>query len=239
MLGNRTHSPCLFRQPKGIASTLLHILVDQGLLDYNDPVSKHWPEFGQKGKKDITVRQLLCHEACLFHIREMIDDAEQMLDWNFMIGAIERARPVHTPGQHNGYHALTYGWLIGELIHRVTNQPFEQVLLEKLSKPLGLDGLFVGMPSEQNKRRAYLINSIGGERTGKQVERILQRNVLKAVTQGLKLVNVDLNQTHLSVNSSRNAVPRSKPRGYRKCLYSRNEWYVHFSLIGKGLRYAR
>ncbi|OUR88002.1 hypothetical protein A9Q81_25220 [Gammaproteobacteria bacterium 42_54_T18] len=184
-----------FSTTKGVASTLLHILVDQGLLDYNDPVSKHWPEFAQKGKKDITVRQLLCHEAGLFHIRDMIEDAEQMLDWDFMIGAIERSRPVHTPGQHNGYHALTYGWLIGELIHRVTNKPFEQVLSEKLSKPLGLDGLFVGMPPEQNKRRAHLINSIGGERTGKQVERILQRNALKAITQGLKLANIDLDQT--------------------------------------------
>lgn len=112
-----------------------------------------------------------------------------------MVGALEQARPVHTPGKHNGYHALTFGWLVGELIHRVTNRPFNEVLTEKLTKPLGLDGLFVGMPSDQEKRRAHLIHSVGNERTGKQVDRILQRNALKAMTQGLKLANIDLNQT--------------------------------------------
>lgn len=184
-----------FSTTKGVASTLLHILVDEGLLNYDDPISKHWPEFGQQGKQEITVRHLLCHEAGLFHIREMISDAEQMLDWNFMVKTLEQARPVHTAGQHNGYHAFTYGWLVGELIHRVTNRPFEEVLKQKLTKPLGLDGLFVGMPLDQNKRKADLVNTVANEHAGKQLERVLQRNLLKALTQGLKLANIDLDQT--------------------------------------------
>ena len=69
-----------FSTTKGVASAVLHVLADQGLLDFDDPVSLHWPEFAQKAKQDITIRQLLCHEAGMYHIREMLDDAEQMMD---------------------------------------------------------------------------------------------------------------------------------------------------------------
>ncbi len=185
-----------FSTTKGVASTLLHILVDQGYLNYDDPVSRHWPEFGQKSKKNITVRQLLCHEAGLYHIREMIDDAEQMMDWNYMTTAIERAQPIHEPGTNHGYHALTYGWLIGELIQRITNKTFAEVLDELISMPLGLDGLYVGLPQDQLKRKAELVNSIGGNsKFAYQSHRASQKLFLKAVTKGLKIANVDLDKT--------------------------------------------
>lgn len=183
-----------FSTTKGVASTLIHILADEGLLDYEDTVSKHWPEFGQKGKQDITIRQLLCHEAGMYHIRDMIDDAEQMLDWDYMVGAMERTRPVHTPGEHHGYHALSYGWLIGELIQRITNKPFSQVLEEKISRPLGLDGLYIGMPESQLGRQARLIHSFGGH-NGAGLERQAQKVIVKTITNGLKIANIDLNQT--------------------------------------------
>lgn len=184
-----------FSTTKGVAATLLHVLVDEGLLNYDDHVSKHWPEFGQKAKQEITIRQLLCHEAGLYHIREMIDDAEQMLDWEYMVGALEAARPIHTPGATNGYHALTFGWLIGEVIRRVTGKSFAQVLHEKITFPLALDGLFVGLPEQQMARRAELVNSIGKGRSGMNIDRNVQRVVLKLVSQGLKTVNIDLDQT--------------------------------------------
>lgn len=189
-----------FSTTKGVASTLLHILVDEGYLDYDDRVCQHWPEFGQRGKQDITVRQLLCHEAGLYHIREMIDDAEQMFDWDYMVSALERARPVHRPSEHHGYHALTFGWLIGELIQRVTCKPFAQVLDEKITRPLGLDGVYVGLPDSQLKRHAELIQTIGGmdagaPRSGPRLERAVQRIILKTLSGGLRLANIDLNQT--------------------------------------------
>lgn len=184
-----------FSTTKGVASTLLHILADEGLLNYDDPVSKHWPEFGQKAKQEITIRQLLCHEAGLYHIREMIEDAEQMMDWEYMVGALENARPIHTPGATNGYHALTFGWLIGEIIRRVTGKSFAQVLQEKITAPLMLDGLYVGLPENQMARRAELVNSVGKGRTGLSVDRNVQRIVLKLVSQGLKTVKIDLDQT--------------------------------------------
>src|SRR5690606_33163725 len=86
-----------FSTTKGVAATLLHICADRGLIDYDARVSKYWPEFGQAGKQAITVRQVLSHQSGLYHIRQMIDHVDRMLDWKYMIQAIEQARPVHTP----------------------------------------------------------------------------------------------------------------------------------------------
>ena len=79
-----TMSPS-FSTSKGVASTLVHIMVDRGLLDYDDRVSSFWPEFGRAGKKLITVRHVLAHQSGLYHIRQMIDHADRMLDWEYMI----------------------------------------------------------------------------------------------------------------------------------------------------------
>ncbi|MGC1508116.1 serine hydrolase domain-containing protein [Ketobacter sp.] len=185
-----------FSTTKGVASTLLHILVDHGYLRYDDPVSKYWPEFGQKSKQFITVRQLLCHEAGLYHIREMIDDAERMMDWNFMTTAIERAKTIHEPGATNGYHAFTYGWLIGELIQRVTHKTFAEVLEEMVTIPLGLDGLFVGLPPSEMNRRAELVNNVGKNNpNAMRFERRTQHLLMKALTAGLKVANIDLDKS--------------------------------------------
>jgi CubicO group peptidase (beta-lactamase class C family) len=142
---------------KGITSTLLHICVDRGLLDYDDPVCEYWPEFASGGKQDVTVRQLLCHEAGLFDIRSLVDKAERMLDWDYMTGALAAATPCHPPGKSHGYHGFTYGWLVGELIRRVTGKPFSEVLEAELVRPLGLDGCYIGLPADQMRRRARLL----------------------------------------------------------------------------------
>ncbi len=141
---------------KGVASTLLHVLADKGLLDYDEPVAKHWPEFAYAGKGKITIRQVLCHEAGLYDIRSMIDHARRMLDWEYMVRALEAAHPIHEPGKSHGYHGLTYGYLVGEIIQRVTGKPFRQVLEEEITRPLDLDGLFIGLPADQAHRKATL-----------------------------------------------------------------------------------
>ncbi|MEM7408938.1 MAG: serine hydrolase domain-containing protein [Myxococcota bacterium] len=144
---------------KGVASTLLHMLVDRGLLDYDDPVAAHWPEFAQGGKAEITIRQVMCHEAGLYSIRQLVDHAHRMLDWEYMVEALGDAVPLHRPGKAHGYHGLTYGWLVGELIQRVTGKSFSDLLASEIAEPLGLDGLFIGLPKRQMKRRATLIPS--------------------------------------------------------------------------------
>lgn len=145
-----------FSTTKGVASTLLHVLADQGLIEYNRPVSHYWPEFHQNGKSSVTVAHLLTHQAGLYDIRSLIDDASRMTDWEYMTTQLAAARPSHRPGVMHGYHGLTYGWLLGELIERVTGQSFSQVLKEQLADPLELDGLYVGLPQEAHGRRAML-----------------------------------------------------------------------------------
>lgn len=142
---------------KGVASTLLHLQVQKGLLDYDQPVSRHWPEFAAAGKEDVTIRQVLCHEAGLYHIRWMIEHAREMLDWEHMTRTLAASEPIHEPGAAHGYHGLTYGWLVGELVQRVAGKPFAEVLETELAGPLGLDGLFVGVPDDHMHRRAELI----------------------------------------------------------------------------------
>src|SRR5262245_25015546 len=151
-----TMSPS-FSTTKGVASTVAHVLVDRGLLDYDEPVADYWPEFAQRGKGAITVRHVLAHQSGLYHVRQMIDRADRMLDWAFMIGALERATPMHPPGTRTGYHGFTYGFLVGELIQRVTRKRFSQVVRETIAEPLELDGLYVGTPVEQLHRAAKLI----------------------------------------------------------------------------------
>jgi len=163
---------------KGITSTLMHMLVDRGLADYDDAVSKHWPEFGQAGKAGITIRQVMCHEAGLYDIRSMIDHANRMLDWEHMTRALAAATPCHPPGVAHGYHGLTYGWLVGELIQRLTGKSFAQVLKDELADPLGLDGLYVGLPPAARGRRAQLMlagvqrSKEGAERFRRYLQRI-------------------------------------------------------------------
>jgi CubicO group peptidase (beta-lactamase class C family) len=146
-----------FSTTKGVASTLVHIMVDRGLLDYDTPVAEYWPAFAQSGKENITLRHVLAHQSGLYHIRQMIDDASRMLDWDYMVGAMERARPVHPPGERTGYHGLTYGFLVGEILQRVTKKSFSELVQDELVKPLELDGMYVGAPADALERTAKLI----------------------------------------------------------------------------------
>ncbi|MEM7018470.1 MAG: serine hydrolase [Pseudomonadota bacterium] len=143
---------------KGIASTLLHILVDRNEVDYSEFISTYWPEFGDADKEWITIRQALCHETGLYDIRSMIDHARRIMDWEHMTNALAQTKPTHMPGTAIGYHGITYGWLIGEIIQRVTGKSFAQVLKDELVDPLGLDGMYVGLPDSEMDRRAMLVN---------------------------------------------------------------------------------
>jgi CubicO group peptidase (beta-lactamase class C family) len=151
-----TMSPS-FSTTKGVASTLVHMMADRGLLDYDERVAHYWPEFAQAGKSEITLRQVLSHQSGLYHIRQMIDHADRMRDWAHMVEAIERTPPVHPPGERTGYHGLTYGFIVGELLNRVTGVPFSQLVQEELVGPLDLDGMYIGTPASAMPRAAQLI----------------------------------------------------------------------------------
>jgi len=149
-----------FSTTKGVLSTLVHILVDQGKAEYDDTIASHWPEFAAGGKEAITIRQALCHEAGLYRITEMISRPAEMLDWEHMKTVIADAEPVHEPGAQHGYHALTYGWLIGGLIEAISDKPLQTVLAEELVDPLGLDGMFIGMPHNELYRREDIFTDL-------------------------------------------------------------------------------
>lgn len=146
-----------FSTTKGVASTLVHICADRGLLDYDDRVADYWPEFGQAGKEAITIRQVMSHQSGLYHIRQMIDRADRMLDWKHMIAAIEKSEPIHEPGAKTGYHGLTYGFLVGEILQRVTGKSFSRIVRGEIVDPLELDGMFIGAPKKALPRAAELM----------------------------------------------------------------------------------
>lgn len=147
---------------KGAASTVVHCLVDRGLLDYDERVATWWPEFAQGGKQDVTLRHVMSHTSGLYHLRQMLDSADDMLDWEIVTNALARAEPAHPPGERTGYHGLSYGFIVGEIIQRVTGRLFPDVVREELAEPLGLDGMYVGAPEDVLPRAAQLIQPEGG-----------------------------------------------------------------------------
>ena len=127
------------------------------MIDYDARVADYWPEFAQAGKDAITVRHLLCHEAGLYAIADVVEHASEMLDWEQMVRRLAAATPRHAPGAAHGYHALTYGWLVGELVRRVAGmKPISELFATELAAPLGLDGLYCGVPADQHHRCAQL-----------------------------------------------------------------------------------
>jgi CubicO group peptidase (beta-lactamase class C family) len=148
-----------FSTTKGVVATALHVLADRGLLDYDDPVAKHWPEFGQNGKKRITVRDVLSHRSGLPGVRSLVDRAERLLDWDYMIRALERARPMLRPGGDPAYHAFTFGWLAGEIVQRVAGRPLVDVLRKEIAEPLRLDDVHIGTRDPAVRERVASLGS--------------------------------------------------------------------------------
>jgi CubicO group peptidase (beta-lactamase class C family) len=145
-----------FSTTKGVASTAVHVLADRGEIDYDEPVATYWPEFAANGKERVTVRHVLTHAAGLHRIRSLVRDADAMLDWERMVAALAAAAPAYEPGTRHGYHALTYGWLVGELVRRVSGRTIGAFVRDELAGPLGLDGFSIGAPAELRDRVAPL-----------------------------------------------------------------------------------
>ena len=141
-----------FSTTKGVVATAVHMAMERADLSYDTPVVTVWPEFGQAGKESVTIRHLLCHEAGIPQIRDVVPDIAFLAGWDAMVATVEALPPLWKPGTANGYHALTWGWLAGELIHRVDGRPLQQFLADELTAPLGLDGCFVGTPADHVHR---------------------------------------------------------------------------------------
>ena len=140
---------------KGAVAVAVARLVDQGRLRYEDRVADHWPEFAQAGKAGVTVGQIMSHQAGLPGFAEPTGLDDQ-LDWQGCIGKLERQTPAWPPGQASSYHAMTYGWLAGELIRRVSGRSPGAFLAEEIAGPIAAD-LFIGLPEALEPRVAEIV----------------------------------------------------------------------------------
>jgi CubicO group peptidase (beta-lactamase class C family) len=145
----------LYSTTKGIAAVAAAILVDRGQLDVEQPVAHYWPEFAQAGKEDIPVKWLLSHQAGLPAIDEPLPPGGA-LDWQTVIHALERQKLEWTPGAAMGYHAITYGWLVGEVTRRISGLTPGAFVRKELAEPLGID-LFIGTSAAEDPRTAEMI----------------------------------------------------------------------------------
>ncbi|WP_438819958.1 serine hydrolase domain-containing protein [Acinetobacter bouvetii] len=141
---------------KGVLSTLTHILVSEGLLDYDTPVAKYWPEFGQNGKDKITLRHMLSHQSGLYDIRNNIAAAVEMTDWSHMLDVVAKAKPRFAAGTAAAYQPLTFGWQVGGVLERATGKPLAELMQTYLVEPLALDGAYFGVPETELQRVARL-----------------------------------------------------------------------------------
>ena len=141
---------------KAMASTVAHILVDRGVFGYETPLVEVWPEFGTHGKDTATLRHVLTHSAGVPAVPAGTT-VEQLCDWDGMCQVIAEAEPWWVPGQRVGYHAATFGYLIGEFVRRATGKRISQVLAEEVGGPLGItDELYFGVPEPELGRVAWL-----------------------------------------------------------------------------------
>jgi CubicO group peptidase (beta-lactamase class C family) len=150
----------VFSAAKGPTATCLNRLIDQDLLDVDAPVADYWPEFGCNGKQAITLRQVMCHSAGLAAVDGELT-LEQVLAWDPVVAAIAGQAPNWEPSSQHGYHARTYGWILGELIRRITGLSAGQYLASEICGPLGLR-YWVGLPAEELANCARLIPPEGG-----------------------------------------------------------------------------
>ena len=138
----------LFSASKPMVALLVHLLAERGELALDDPVARYWPAFGQRGKQDITIRQVLQHRSGLPVARGMARDSLAMSDWAASVRSIEQAAPAYPPGEVPAYHVICYGFILGELVQRVTGRPVRDALRTELLDPLGLRDTYLGLPDE-------------------------------------------------------------------------------------------
>lgn len=145
----------LMSSTKAIAACCLYILKDRGRLAWDDPVSKHWPEFGKHGKQRVTINHVLTHRSGIPETPKNLPLSD-WIDWGKVVSSMEDAVPTFTPGEALVYHPVNYGWVIGELVHRIDGRPFNQFLSQEITEPLGMADTYVGLPAHMESRVAKI-----------------------------------------------------------------------------------
>jgi CubicO group peptidase (beta-lactamase class C family) len=140
---------------KGATALAAHLLAAAGDLDVDAPVAAYWPEFAAAGKDRVLVRHLLNHQAGLPALRDPVP-VGGFYDWDDVVGRLAAEAPFWEPGTRHGYHALTFGFLVGEVVRRVTGRSLGRFVADEIASPLGLD-LHIGLPEGEADRVARLV----------------------------------------------------------------------------------
>lgn len=165
----------LFSCTKTFTAVTALQLVAEGKLELDAPVARYWPEFAAAGKQAITLRQLLSHQAGLPALRKLLP-AEALYDWQLMVDALAAETPWWEPGTGHGYAAITYGWLIGELLRRADGRGPGESIVARVARPLGLD-FHVGLADEEFYRVAHIARGKGnvGDEAAQRLLKVTMR----------------------------------------------------------------
>jgi CubicO group peptidase (beta-lactamase class C family) len=144
-----------FSVGKAFAALSLLMAVSRGSAELDDPVAHHWPEFSAAGKEQVTLRQLLSHRAGIPAISRRLSE-HAVYDWGEVTTALAGQRPWWTPGEGHGYHVHTFGYLVGELVRRLSGEPISVFLEREIARPLGVRVSF-GLPERERPRRAEFV----------------------------------------------------------------------------------
>ncbi len=147
----------VFSTTKGATAICANLLAQRGLLDMDAPVSTYWPEFDQAGKGSMPVRYLLSHQAGVPAIDRRLSP-EELQAWTPVAEALAEQAPFWEPGTAHGYHALSYGYLVGEVVHRITGRSLGTYFAEEVAAPLGLE-FFIGLPEEYEDRVSPIVGA--------------------------------------------------------------------------------
>jgi len=158
---DKTITVC-FSVSKGATATMAHMLAERGALDFEAPVAKYWPEFAANGKAKITVADVMAHRSGL-NAFDPDDDItiKDMNDWSRITDALAKMAPLWEPGSATSYHALTYGFIVGEVIRRITGKTPGTFFADEITGPLGLD-LWIGLPEREEPRVAHHYSEAAG-----------------------------------------------------------------------------
>ena len=145
---------------KAVTAVALHVQAERGLVEYDAPVARYWPEFAANGKDRMTVRHVLQHRSGIWQMPEDVTP-ETMADYDWMVGAIARLTPIFEPGTRNGYQSYTFGWIVAEIVRRtdLARRPFFKFVQDEILRPLGINDLWIGLPAAEHARVARLVNA--------------------------------------------------------------------------------
>ena len=145
----------VFSVTKGVTAICAAKLIEQGHLDLHQKVSHYWPEYGCNGKENTTVLDFLCHRAGMFGFRDQVP-LDDWTNWGQFTGILAAQAPFAEPNSIQAYHALTFGWLVGELIRRVDGRTVGVYFKEEIANPLGLD-FAIGLDDSDMARCAQML----------------------------------------------------------------------------------